>query len=546
VAVAIARTADPTSVSASSSIATYSAVSIGTAAADRIVAIVVTSELTSASPNSVTIDYGSGPVAMTGGSLGNFLAVHARIFYLPVPTGTTADFAVTFGANTSNTQNHVSVYKVTGAALALSASGNNGSTDMDVTAPLTTGSVTVPSNGGFLGVAAGAITTTTAKAWANATEDLEVSAGGYCHTAAIRTTSGTVTITVTGTSNNEDGALSWVIFKPGYFVAADAGSYALTGADAALRHAWKLDATTGGSYALTGTDTPVLHKWKIAADGGSYALTGTDATLTKAGSPSKTLAADAGSYALSGSSASVLHSWKLAADSGSYALSGANASLLHAWKAASDAGAYALTGTNASLLHSWKLAAADDAGSYSLTGTDAALLHQWKLAADSGAYTLTGTDASLSKTTQNAISAESGSYALTGTDASVLHSRISAADGGSYSLDGTSAALLRGWAISADAGSYAVTGTDANLTSVGLLFVEAGAGSYVLTGKAASLFQGDRVLSDLTAVALADGRVIYVAAEDRSIIVLPEDRIAEVMAEMRTANVGAEIRTVEA
>lgn len=211
-AVAITRTADPAGVSSSSSIATYSSVSIGTADTNRVVALVVTSELTSASPNSATIDYGSGAVAMSASTQGNFGAVYARIFYARVPTGTTATFAVTFGANANDTQNHVSVYAITGGVV--SATGGNGSTDMDATAPLTTGSITIATNGGFLAVAAGA-TDTVAKTWANATEDLDIDAGGFRHTTASSTTAGTVTVTCTGGTNNEDGAMSWLILIQG-------------------------------------------------------------------------------------------------------------------------------------------------------------------------------------------------------------------------------------------------------------------------------------------------------------------------------------------
>ena len=211
--VAIARTANPAGASASSNIATYSNISIGVADANRVVALVVTSELASASPSSATIDYGGGAVGMSATTpVGNFGAVYARVFYAYAPTGTTATFAVTFGANASSTQNHVSVYRIVGGVF--SSGGGDGSTDMDTTDPLTTGSVTIASNGGFLGVAAGA-TDTVAKTWANATEDLDVDAGAFRHTTATSTTSGTVTITCTGGTNAEDGALAWALFVEG-------------------------------------------------------------------------------------------------------------------------------------------------------------------------------------------------------------------------------------------------------------------------------------------------------------------------------------------
>lgn len=367
-AVSISRTADPAGVSASGNVATYSSQSIGTAAEDRIIFLVVGTELASASPNSATIDYGTGAVAMTAGSQGNLGAVYSRIFYAKAPTGTTADFAVTFGANPNNTQNHVSVYSVVGASFSLTA-GQNASTDMDATAPLTTGSITIPSNGGFIATAAGA-TDTVAKTWANATEDLDADVGAFRHTTATRTTSGTVTVTCTGGTNNEDGAMSWVILTPGTFVNPDAGSYSLTGTAATPKYGKKI-AADSGSYSLTGTAATPRYGKKIVADAGSYSLTGTTATTRHAWKPP----ADAGSYSLTGTAATPKQARIVTASGGSYALTGTDADLIYTpgggYTIVAGGGAYTLTGTNAGMVHGWRVSAS--AGSYSLTGTDATL-----------------------------------------------------------------------------------------------------------------------------------------------------------------------------
>lgn len=209
-AVVITQTANPAGVSASSTVATYSGVSIGTAASNRIVIVAVGSELASTPINSCTIDYGSGDTAMTAGSAGNFGAVYARLFYLLVPTGTTATIKVTWGTNSpTSTQNHIAVYTATDAAY--SSAGNDGSTDMDSTDPLTTGSTTIASGGGMIAVAAGA-TDTAGKTWANLTEDIDADAGALRFTTAYSTSAGTATRTCTGATNGEDGALSWIIF----------------------------------------------------------------------------------------------------------------------------------------------------------------------------------------------------------------------------------------------------------------------------------------------------------------------------------------------
>lgn len=206
----ITQTANPAGVSASSNVATYTGASIGAAAPDRIIAVVVGSELASTPIASCTIDYGSGDTAMNAGTQGNQGAVYARTFYLAVPTGTTATIKVTFTTNSpTSTQNHIAVYRILDAVY--SSTGADQSTDMDATDPLTTGSTTIGTGGVMLAVAAGA-TDTAGKTWANLGEDIDADAGALRFTTAFSTTAGTATRTCTGTTNGEDGALSWLIF----------------------------------------------------------------------------------------------------------------------------------------------------------------------------------------------------------------------------------------------------------------------------------------------------------------------------------------------
>lgn len=210
-AVSITQTANPAGVTATSNVATYSSVSIGTAHPDRIVVVLVGTELASSTPSACTIDYGSGATAMTAGTLGNLGGMFARTFRLAVPTGTTATIKVTYSAtNPSNVQNHIAVYSVVDGVF--SSAGGDGSTDMDVTDPLTTGAITIPTGGGFIAVAVGA-TDTVAKTWANATEDIDADVGNLRFTTATRTTALIATaVTCRGGTNGEDGAMSWLIF----------------------------------------------------------------------------------------------------------------------------------------------------------------------------------------------------------------------------------------------------------------------------------------------------------------------------------------------
>ena len=438
-AVSIFYNADPAGVSASGNVASYTSVNIATATSTRITVLVVTSELASATIDSATIDTGGGATAMTAGTQGNFGAVYARAFYALTPSGTTATFAVTFGANPSSTQNHISVYAVLNAA-ATPTAGGDGSTDMDATDPLTTGSITVVTDGGFIAVAAGA-TGTGAKAWVTATEDLDVNAGAFRHTTATYNGPFTATaVTCTG-SNNEDGAMSWLIFAPLKIITAAAGSYALTGTAASLERG-RVVVAAAGSYALTGTAASLERGRDVNADAGSYALTGTATSLE------------------------------------------------YGREVVADVGAYALTGVDAGLVGSvGDKTLAVDAGSYALTGTEAALESGYVITAAPDAYALTGSGAAL-EYGRVVWSRLIGEYALTGSSAVLGRGREVVAGAGSYTLTGTAATLVRGREIDAGAGSYTLTGASAGLTLATPGELSAEAGSYTITGTSASLATG--------------------------------------------------------
>lgn len=211
--VLMARTANPAGASSSGNNVTYASQSIGPPGENRVVALLVSSEDVDAQPVSATIDYGSGAVAMRATARATFTDVGAIIFYLYAPTGTTATFVVTFTNTTTNIENHASVYTVYGSGMAPTQSGTSISTDMDSTAPLTTGAITFSVNAGFIAVASGA-TDTVAKTWANATKDLDVDAGNFRYTTATRQASAlsATAVTCTGTTNLEDGAMAWAVF----------------------------------------------------------------------------------------------------------------------------------------------------------------------------------------------------------------------------------------------------------------------------------------------------------------------------------------------
>lgn len=189
---------------------TFSSVSIGSADASRIVVVACTLQATFADnqPLSCTIAGNTATALTLGGSPTN--AIHTRIFYLAVPTGTTANIAIDFNANDAKDV-YITVYSVTGGKYL--SQGTDTSTDMDATDPLTTGSVTIPDGGALIAVAA-CTQDNAAKTWTNATEDTDVDAGNQRHTSAVATTAGSTTVTCQGTTNGEDGVLSWAIFEP--------------------------------------------------------------------------------------------------------------------------------------------------------------------------------------------------------------------------------------------------------------------------------------------------------------------------------------------
>lgn len=205
-AVAIAQTANPAGVADTANVTTYSGASIGTASQDRIVVVLIGKEVATVTVSSVTI--GGVPAALANGT--TFGSMGAWIYYRSYPDGTTADIAVTWSGAITAVQNHIAVYAVTDGA-APPTSGVNTSTDMDATAPLTTGSTTIATGGGMIAVAVGA-TDTVAKTWANLTETIDDDAGDFRFTVATSTTAGTAARTCTGGTNNEDGALAWVSF----------------------------------------------------------------------------------------------------------------------------------------------------------------------------------------------------------------------------------------------------------------------------------------------------------------------------------------------
>lgn len=212
-AVAFSLASTPAGVNGSGTTVTFTACAIGTAASDRIVAVLVTSEdATAASVTAVTVG-GADCVKAAGAPGAQLGAMNASIWHQLIQTSSTADIIVKYSSTApSSTNNRITTYAVTGADFA-GTGGTASSTDMDASAPLNV-SIVVPAGGGALAAACGAVSSTTAKTWTNLTEALEASTTTYTHTIAASTATFTGSVTCQGTTNQEDGALAIVVYKP--------------------------------------------------------------------------------------------------------------------------------------------------------------------------------------------------------------------------------------------------------------------------------------------------------------------------------------------
>ena len=172
----------------------------------------------------------------------------------------------------------------------------------------------------------------------------------------------------------------------GVTLAADAGSFTLTGSAAGLKVAHRLVAGAG-SFSMTGTAAALTLQTSLTLLGVFSASMIPALWWDRTLSPPAWFATEAAAAPPSPGA------YTLAADAGSFALAGTAAGLRASRLLGAAAGSYALTGANAALVKVRSLGAG--AGSYTLTGTDAGFRRALRLVAGSGAFTLTGSNAAL-------------------------------------------------------------------------------------------------------------------------------------------------------
>lgn len=131
---------------------------------------------------------------------------------------------------------------------------------------------------------------------------------------------------------------------PTYTLAADAGSFTLSGQDAGQRRALRLDAAAG-AFALSGQTAGLLRAPELVADHGGFVLSGQAAGLLRA----LRLDVGHGAFVLGGQDADVALGNQLVGGEGVFALTGQTAAFLRALRLTAAAGGIVLSGQAATI-----------------------------------------------------------------------------------------------------------------------------------------------------------------------------------------------------
>lgn len=172
-------------------------------------------------------------------------------------------------------------------------------------------------------------------------------------------------------------------------LAADGGSFTLTGADVTLRRSNTI-AADGGTFSLTGADISLEYGRAISAEAGSFTLTGADFAVDLS------MAADGGSFALNGSDVTLTYSGgsrTLTVEGGSFAWTGADIALEYNRLIAADSGTFAVNGSDVTLTRNVPMTAGE--GAFSVAGADVGFGRTYVLNAENGIFTLGGADVGL-------------------------------------------------------------------------------------------------------------------------------------------------------
>lgn len=361
-----------------------------------------------------------------------------------------------------------------------------------------------------------------------------------------------------------------------YTITAEGGSYAITGADAAVRASRYLSAEST-SYTYTGSDVVVEPGLRIVAEGGTYAITGADANLLGTSTPTTlsfsgglknkgyprafhpslakpirvstppltafTLTADPGEYSYTGTTASLEVGYAIDAVTSSYSISGADANLLYTGNTVGQ------IQINDPRRKSKGLPAFHPRGFFSRPPKPirfaAPSAQNYSLTAEPGEYTIGGNVADIifnslpalghtnkrrstwprqfAPTVFGQLRSLSVRRAPAGLNPS--QSFTIAILAANYTHTGVAANLRTARKVTAESGSYSYTGTDATLAKS--LF-QPPAGSYTITGSAASLEVGYKIAIGsgsyaLTGTAASPNRAFHIDAGSGTYAITGED-----------------------
>lgn len=342
-----------------------------------------------------------------------------------------------------------------------------------------------------------------------------------------------------------------ILAKGAVTMAADAGSYALTGSDVDLsadvleiplsvtdirrrnyprafhpslqkpmRFAVPIVnytlAADAGTYAVTGSTAGLLAAYKVAADGSSYTVNGTDASLFVGSQPQNFLSTTEirrKNYprAFHPSLRKPIRvaivaaqDYIIAANPGTYTIGGEAAALnagtpqvIQRIRRNKVTWPRQFAPTVFGQLRSEKLRRRQPfglqptqafviiaaAGTYNITAGNTAIVSSRKLTASGTSYAVTGTDAILTK---GLLPANSGSYSITGSSVTLKHDHKLAIGTNTYAITGSAASLNRGFTLVAASGTYTYTGFEtADFTPARTLTAESG--DYAISGAAITI-----------------------------------------------------------
>ncbi len=321
---------------------------------------------------------------------------------------------------------------------------------------------------------------------------------------------GTEDAAVWGDNQAPSGTVAMVIaFRPrAVTLAADLGTFAITGNDATLTGPPASITADVASFAIAGSTTGLTTQRLMAAVAASFAIAGSDADLTYTPSTGSTLDVDAGAFAITGSATGLTVQRRADAEPGTFVVSTSTTDLraAHAVSAAAvafavsgvgvafatgkslgvDAGSFVLSGSATGLQTARTFAT--DVGTFALTGSDAGLAASRGLTSAAGTFALAGGDVSFAS--GKGVTVDSGAFNLTASDVGLVATRVLGAALGEFGIGASSAELPRGYLTVPNVGSFAIAGVDVGLDvggPSGEFTLDAGVAAFAIVGADAGI-----------------------------------------------------------